>query len=92
MPATESAASLRAVSRATRVFAVMEKSAFGTETSDLCVTWWRYGLQTWPDYGIGIVGKCLGPTRLRRRRGLRKIAAKYFEHALANESETLYAL
>jgi len=30
-----------------------------------------------PDYGTGIVGKFLGPTTLK---GLRKMAAQYFEH------------
>jgi len=29
---------------------------------------------------------------LRRRRGLRKMAAKYFEHVLANQSLMSYAL
>ena len=32
-----------------------------------------------PDYSIGTVGNCLG---LRRRGGLQKIDAKYFQHTL----------
>ena len=42
-----------------------------------------------PDYGIGTVGTCLWP--IRRRRGLRKMAAEYFEHTLANRSVMFYA-
>jgi len=40
-------------------------------------------------YGVGIVGKCLGPTTSK---GLRKTAAKYSEHTLANQSITFYVL
>jgi len=38
------------------------------------------------DCGIGIVGKCLC---LRRRSGLRKMAAKYFELTLAIANQSL---
>ena len=39
-----------------------------------------------PDYGLGIVGKCLGPMTSK---GLLKMAAKYFEHVLAHSSPSL---
>jgi len=42
-----------------------------------------------PDYGLGIVGKCLGPTTSN---GPTKDCCKYFEHTLANQSLMFYAL
>jgi len=42
-----------------------------------------------PNYGLGILGKCLTPTTSK---GLRQMAAKYFEHKLANQSLMFYAL
>ena len=40
-----------------------------------------------PDYGIGSVGKCIGPSTSKN---LRNMAAKYFEHTLVNQSVTFY--
>jgi len=42
-----------------------------------------YDFKSRPDNGISIVGKCLGP---KTSKGLRKMAAKYFKHRLANKS------
>ena len=49
-----------------------------------------YVMVAGPDYGIGIVGKCLGPTTSKDLRI--KMDAKYLEYTLVDQSVMFYAL
>jgi len=70
---------------------LLHSSSFYPNPKILCYTVLLSGpkkpSKSGPDYGMGIVGKCLV---LRCRRDLRKMAAKYFERTLATQSVLSY--